>query len=207
MFLELEPYYILQQKPIVRYRLEGLTGMKEESNVTKVSRLEKLEDERAQLLITLSTAQTTIDGSIPASSISAILRLKEENNRLIDERLKIMRTDSTVRDPSCLLPVEIFVHIIDSAIFDALISGWCTETLLSYTLVSTRWRDILMSTPSLWGYVLLKDIDTPYFKKCFSSLCISPGTRRLSFGCNLLSRIGVKPEINFIRTVIESPSS
>ncbi|KAG8840274.1 hypothetical protein FRB91_006345, partial [Serendipita sp. 411] len=95
MFLELEPYYILQQKPIVRYRLEGLTGMKEESNVTKVSRLEKLEDERGQLLMTLSTAQTTIDGSIPASSISAILRLKEENNRLIDERLKIMRTDST----------------------------------------------------------------------------------------------------------------
>ncbi|KAG9040969.1 hypothetical protein FS842_002774 [Serendipita sp. 407] len=165
MFLELEPYYILQQKPIVRYRLEGLTGMKEESNVTKVSRLEKLEDERAQLLIALSTAQTTIDGSIPASSISAILRLKEENNRLIDERLKIMRTDSTVRDPSCLLPVEIFVHIIDSAIFDALISGWCTETLLSYTLVSTRWRDILMSIPSLWGYVLLKDIDTPYFQE------------------------------------------
>ncbi|KAG8814526.1 hypothetical protein FRC18_001932 [Serendipita sp. 400] len=139
--------------------------MKEGSNVTKLSRLKELDEERIQLLLMLSRPRTSVEDPITTSSISDTLPLKEENNRLIDERLKI--TDSRLGDPSRLLPVEIFIHIIDSTIRDTFIADEYIETLLSFTLVSTRWRDVLMSTPSLWRHICL-DRDTPYVQEKLS---------------------------------------
>ncbi|KAG8860407.1 hypothetical protein FRB91_003441 [Serendipita sp. 411] len=139
--------------------------MKEGLNVTKLSRLKELDEERIQLLLMLSRPRTSVDDPITTSSISDTLPLKEENNRLIDERLKI--TDSMLGDPSRLLPVEMFIHIIDSTIRDTFIAGGYIETLLSFTLVSTRWRDVLMSTPSLWRHICL-DKDTLYVQEKLS---------------------------------------
>ncbi|KAG8773807.1 hypothetical protein FRC15_001753 [Serendipita sp. 397] len=134
--------------------------MEGESNLTKFSRLKELDRERTQVLLMLSTIRVNLDNPFTTTSISDIPRLREWNNRLIDERLKL--TGSTLGDPSRFLPVEIFIHIIGLTLRDTFTEDWYTETLLSFTLVSTRWRDILMSTPSLWRHICFKDSDTTY---------------------------------------------
>ncbi|KAG9040806.1 hypothetical protein FS842_002831 [Serendipita sp. 407] len=152
----------------------------DESNGIDAEQSKELDDKRSHVLLTLSTTRDNVDGQNKINQASRISCLKKENNLLVDERLKITsKARPKLGDPSSLLPVEIFAEIVDLIFCDTFLVDWSIEGLLSLTLVSTRWRDILMSIPGLWRHIRLKDSDTFYFQEKLSIALLLSGNAPL----------------------------
>ncbi|KAG8821361.1 CCA tRNA nucleotidyltransferase, mitochondrial [Serendipita sp. 399] len=144
--------------------------MSGDTREAKKEKSKELDGKRTHLLLELAAIRPNDNNQMTLEQMTTISQLKESNNRLVDERLRCMDStvDSMLGDPSRILPIEIFVQVIELALCDLYLADWNIEDLLSFTLVSTRWRHILMSTPSLWRYICLKDDDTFYSQEKLS---------------------------------------
>ncbi|KAG8835063.1 hypothetical protein FRC17_005415 [Serendipita sp. 399] len=141
----------------------------EEERIERTNFLEK----RARLL---SKVHDLEDTSASSSDVhDQILRLKEENNHIMEE---LMAKMSRIRhgppvDPYSRLPIEAFTAIIAwiKGPFDRY--GWYIDVILSLTLVSTSWRNAILSTPSLWDEIKLDGKINGLQMKLFIALHLS----------------------------------
>ncbi|KAG8844693.1 hypothetical protein FRB91_002388 [Serendipita sp. 411] len=147
----------------------------------------RFSEKRANLLIQIHDLRV---GSVTPNDIKCrISRMKEENNRMVDDHMKTM---TTIRyghrvDPRSRLPIELFTEIIAYSTSDPLgWFGWCVDKLLSLTLVSNQWRDAILSTPHLWKDIILNEKTEDLQRKLSVALYLSGVTPiELHIHCSL----------------------
>ncbi|KAG8835077.1 hypothetical protein FRC17_005430 [Serendipita sp. 399] len=119
------------------------------------------------------------DRSTSSSDVhDRILRLKEENNHIMEGHMAKM---SRIRhgppvDPCSRLPIEVFTAIIAWTKDPLDWFGWCIDEILSLTLVSTSWRNAILSTPSLWDEINLDGNINDLQMKLLVAFHLSKGT-------------------------------
>ncbi|KAG8835075.1 hypothetical protein FRC17_005428 [Serendipita sp. 399] len=141
----------------------------EEERVEETDFIEK----RTHLLSQIHDFGDTSAGS--SDVFDRVTRLKEENNRIIDDH---MATMSRIRhgqpvDPRRRLPIEVFTAIIAWTKDPLDWFGWCIDEILSLTLVSTSWRNAILSTPSLWDEIRLDGRTNDLQRKLLVALHLS----------------------------------
>jgi hypothetical protein len=113
---------------------------------------EQLKIERANLLERINTIEQ--NPTSDKEEKSCIEHLWNTNNRIIDLLRKFHPMPRL--DPAEKLPPELFrTIIIDAVSSHAYIHPEKTNNSLTLTLVSERWRDILLGIPEIWDEILV----------------------------------------------------
>ncbi|KIM33845.1 hypothetical protein M408DRAFT_86294 [Serendipita vermifera MAFF 305830] len=141
-----------------------------------LTRVETLERDRRNVLLRMNelAANDTHVLPGPASSLDQYELLRNEHNEIADEIYELGRDRGS--DPLERLPVEIWSEIISAAAstksrYGVYMTGF--DDVMAYTLVSTGWRDKLLSLPRFWTDIVLDDWQSSLHMRVMTSLYLS----------------------------------